>query len=385
MFRRFTTPSDGLTRAQKADSLFRLHPSELSALLEMAWDYRIWESDKPLGHPRRRSDVAGLPDYLLDTLFSSAPPEGNNFFVENRNSFGQTSIAGAPPIIRGTLWDHLIYAYLIENTRAFDIFRRVINEFLHGEKLGVPLASAQHWLRNTEELFFRATPSFSIYSVDSFIRADSGASHRHAYYRMFGMDLNHGKEDGKPYPYIKPDVANREFVSTWEEFLREIWIAITNANNTSGRRDTDDAAIANHARRLHDMLLTRRTNGNLSREEFWYVSMMSWFHLTLEFDSPIVSSLRAEASSEDERLKKVAERVNLPSHGKAFYFFQLADPMSWLLTQIETGIYNDPSAVPALYLPTSAIEPFVRRIIYAWSEATGRNMKVKTSPVSIQS
>ena len=46
------------------------------------------------------------------------------------------------------------YAYLIENTRIYEIFRRVIFEYRYGEKLGVPLESAQHWLRNTEETIF---------------------------------------------------------------------------------------------------------------------------------------------------------------------------------------------------------------------------------------
>lgn len=380
MFRRFTTPSDNLTVAQKADVLFRLHPSELSALLEMAWDFRVWEQTQPLGHPRRRSDVAGLPDYLLNVLFSSAPPQDGlpNFFVGNRSLFGQSST------IPGTLWDHLIYAYVIENTRAYDIFRKVIYEYRHGEKLGVPLASTQHWLRNTEELFFRDAAPFSIYSVGSYVRPDSGASRRNAYYRMFGMDLNHGMENNQPYPYTKPDVANREFVSTWEEFLQEVWVGISDASNTSGSRKTDDAAIADLARRLYNMLLTRRTNGNLSREEFWFVSMMSWFHLTLEFNSPVVISLRAEATSEEERLKKIGERVNLPPHGKSYYFFLLADPMSLLLTQIETGIYNDAQAVPALYDPASPVEPTMRNLITYWSQATGRNMKEKARSVSVR-
>ncbi|MEQ9482272.1 hypothetical protein [Coleofasciculus sp. F4-SAH-05] len=382
MFRRFTTPSDGLTLRDKAEMLFRLHPSELSALLEMAWDFRVWEANEPLGHPRRRSDIPGLPEYLLNTLFSSAPTRTGlpNFFIGNQQRFG---IPASVPPRNGVMWDHLIYAYLIENTRIYDIFRKVIHEYRHGEKLGVPLASSQHWLRNTEELFFRDAAPFSIYSVGSYIRPDSGASRRNAYYRMFGMDLNHGMENGQPYPYVKPDTANREFVNTWEEFLREVWVAISNQNNTSGTNPQDDAAILDLAKRLHDMLRTRRTNGNLSREEFWYVSVMSWFHLAVEFDTPIVVSLRAEGASEEERLKKIAERVNLPPHGKSFYFFLLADRMSWILTQLETGIYLNELAIPAFYTVGSPVERVMRSIITYWSQATGRNMKEKARSVSI--
>jgi hypothetical protein len=362
MFRRIAAGTS-LPPYQKADLLFRLHPSKLAALLEMGWEFRRSDND-PLGHPNRRSDIPQLPDYLLEILGADV----NNFYQPNKKKFSP---------ING--WDHLIYAYLIENTCIYDIFRRVIYEYRHGERLGVPLASTQHWLRNTEELFFRDSAPFSIYSASSYIRPDQGASRRNAYYRMFGMDLNHGTSDNKPYPYEKPDVANREFVSTFEEFLKEVWVAIANSSNKSGMKQTDDATISLLARRLHDMLRTRRINGNLSQEEFWFVSMMSWFHLSLEFDSPIVVSLRAEGSNEEERLKKIANQVKVPVHAKAYNFFRLADPLSTLLTQIELGTYNDPSTVSALYdaETPNPVEKDMRLIINYWSLATDRNMKEK--------
>ena len=64
-----------------------------------------------------------------------------------------------------------------------------------------------------------------------------------------------------------------------------------------------------------------------------FVSMMAWFHLTLEFDSPIVKSLRAEANGPKNRLFKIAERVGLPAHGLSKNFFDIADPISRLLIQ----------------------------------------------------
>ena len=321
MFRRFVTPpqtgtsniSDSPINSTQADKLFRLNPAELAALLELAWQFRRWNSNDEVGRPFRRSDTAGLPLFVLENIFGASAP--NDFVERNKENFRKPD--ADTPNDGAILWDHLIYAYLIENTRIYEIFRRVIHEYRHGEKFGVPLESAQHWLRNTEELFFRDAAPFTIYSVTSYVRPDSGSSRRNAYYRMFGMDLNHGMDDGKPYPYVKPDTANREFVTTWEDFLQEVWIGIVNNRNTIGVDPTDDAAIANLARRLHDMLTTRRTNGNLSREEFWFVSMMSWFHLSVEFNSPIVVSLRAEGSRDEERLKKIAERVKLPAHAKS--------------------------------------------------------------------
>jgi hypothetical protein len=84
--------------------------------------------------------------------------------------------------------------------------------------------------------------------------------------------------------------------------------------------------------------------------------------------------------SEEARVRKIAGRVKLPAHGKSFHFFQLADPLSALLIQIETGTYNDAGTVEALY----AQEPgrsMVATIITNWSSSTGRNLKKK--PVTV--
>jgi len=106
--------------------------------------------------------------------------------------------------------------------------------------------------------------------------------------------------------------------------------------------------------------------------------MMSWFHLTLEFDSPILKALRSEGNREDQRLYRVAEKVNLPAHAKAYDFFQLAEPMSIILTQIEQGDFNTPSGVDAIFNPIpNPLEGSIRTIITHWSIATGRDMKVR--------
>lgn len=351
-------------RIERAKQLFCLHPVELRALLELGWQQRMNDLDDNLGSPVRRSELTQLPDYFLKALFSNGH-EKSKFFESNSARFNDL-----------VQWDHLIYAYLIENTRIYDIFRRVLHHYLLDEKFGVPTSESQAWLRNTEELFFSDPAPFSIYNVRSHIRPDITATRRNAYYRMFGMDLNHGKENNQPYEFYKAEASNRDFVSTLEDFLQEVWVGISNNSNTSGANRTDNAAIANFARQLHDMLNDRRLNGNLSREEFFFVSMMSWFHLTVEFDSPILKSLRAEGSREDQRLLRVAQRVELPSHAKAYDFFQLAEPMSRLLTMIELGTFNFESNVPALF-EDNDIETDLRTIITHWSIATGRDMKVR--------
>ena len=103
---------------------------------------------------------------------------------------------------------------MIENTRAYEILGRVLAEFAQGERLGILREHASYqWLRTTEELFYKDASPFQPYNLVSRIRPDIAATRRNAYYRMFGMDLNHGRDGvAQPYPYVKPPVANREFV-----------------------------------------------------------------------------------------------------------------------------------------------------------------------------
>jgi hypothetical protein len=357
-----------------APNLFLQHPSVLSTTLEVAWQFRIHDPNPAIqtGDPRRRSNIPQLPGFWLNPLSAAAgitPPPGAP------PPFPGSAFAAASAQPLTVFWEHLIYAYMIENTRIYEIFRRVLQEFLFGEKLGAPSdAATQQWLRNTEELFYRDPPPFSITSLTSYIRPDLRATRRNAYWRMFGMDLNHGSDDGQPYAYIKPDAFNNEFGSTFEEFLREAWIAISNRNNTSGSNPTDPSKLENYAQNLQTMLLSRRLQGNLSREEFVFVSMMSWFHLTVDGDFPIIQSLKAEAASPEQRLFKIAQRVGLPAHGLSKSFFDIADPISRILILIEVGAFN---TLPPLGTPTfnSIDEASLRTIITHWTSITGHDVK----------
>ena len=358
-----------LTSAQQKDreiaatALQSKHPIELAAQLEDAWNRRPnanTGSTVDLGNPDNRSNVAGFP-----------PP---GLFPTRSNSKEEVR------------WDHLIYAYMIENTRIFEIFRRVLHELLHGEKLGTPNPEATAWLRTTEELFYNDVAPYRITNISSQIRSDLRATRRNAYQRMFGMDLNHGADDGKPYTYIKAEAANSEFVSTFEELLREVWIGMTFVTATSSSNPTDDAKITELTQKLFNMLRSRRQNGNLSREEFAAVSAMSWFHLTVEFDSPVVKSLRCEANGTEQRLFKIAERVGLPAHGLSKNFFDTADPLSRILIKVETGALNEAGTASALYTPSSTpknLEADMRTIITHWTAITGRDVKARKVASSI--
>ena len=271
----------------------------------------------------------------------------------------------------------MIYGYMIENTRICDVFRRVLQEYHHGEKLGHPQNDTQLWLRNTEELFFRDTSPFSIMSVTSSIRPDHAAIRRNAYMRLFGMDLNHGTIENKPYIYVKADASNNEFVRTFEEYIREVWTGMVYVNTTS-QHPIDNQKIVTLASNMQNMLMSRRENGNLSREEFAIVSMMSWFHMTVEWENPgilsVITDLKAEASGPEQRLFKIAQRVGVPAHGLSKSYFDIADAISRMLTAIEMG-YFDIAHVPQLYTQGFLPEADMRSIITNWSIISGRDMK----------
>ena len=381
MYRRLAATIQDGNRA-----IARLHPAELVLLQERLWNVRLHvpptgsPPSPATGDPRHRSDLSGLSLPLPPVIAvpnspnpGPPPPNGATFAtaIDNMSKPSTSRATG------GGMWDHLIYAYMIGNTRIVEIFQRVAREFLHGEKLGVPSEEGQAWLRNTEELFFRDGPPFIITTVTSRLRPDPMASLRNACYRMFGMDFNHGLDDNSPYPYTRADAANKEFVTTFEELLREVWLGHINRDNSSGARPTDDAKIEELARKLHDMLITRRLFGNLSREELYFVSMMSWFHLTVEGNLPIVRDLRAEAASPEESLFKIAQLVGLPAHGLSRSYFEIAEAISEVLIAIETGALHQPGAARAFYDPAfgNPLPGRMNLIITHWSIVTGHDVK----------
>ena len=275
-------------------------------------------------------------------------------------------------------WFHLIYAYMLENTRIYELMERVPQVLRHGETLGIAGAATQQWLQATEALFYRqqsAHDHTSMTTLTSDARDDGRAIRRNAYFRMFGMDLNHGTADNKPYPYIKPELSNRDFVETLEMLLRELWIAWIN-QNTNESNPTDVGAIESMTRRLSNMLNNRRINGTLTSEEFSAVATLDWLRLAVSFNSPVVIDLKAEAASEAERLQKIAERVALPVHGKADDYFNLAAPMSFLLRGIEVQAFTTVDS----YMATPDTQRMLTDIITYWSNASGKVLKQRAKP-----
>lgn len=367
MFRFFVNPPN-VSMLDLSD----LHPAVLEALLEHSWNNRISNPAVNLGHPDRRSDLPGRPPSLVAPALSfqvpRIPPRTGNIDVPVQL---RDRITGTVSAIR---WHHLIYAYMIENTRVVDVFRRVIDLFLHGEQLSVLSPASQRWVATTEELFFRDPPPFSTLTQTSWIRPHLAATRANCYQRLFGMTLNTAA--GNKPSFQVAEKANSDFVQMIDELLHEVWQGRSNFANAAGARPTDDSKIAELAERLSDMLLARRQNGTLSREEFMAVSTMEWFHATLETaDHPILADLRAQAPSTEERLFKIAHRVGVPAHGLAKNYFEIAEPMSRLLVAIEQQTYNNVLAVPALYTPPGAPSADTDTLITHWSLIRGRDVK----------
>jgi hypothetical protein len=281
----------------------------------------------------------------------------------------------APPVLGPV--HHIAYALCLENTRLVDIMRRVVTEYRSGERLPPATAATLRWLQVTEEVFFTSPVPFSIRSLASSVRPDPAAIRRNAYYRLLGMDLNHGTEDGRPYQYAKADVSNRDFSLAFESLLAETWKGYINRNNFVSANATDDNAIDELVRRLQEMLNARRQAGNLAREEFDAVATLSWFFLTIAYDTQIVRDLDATAFGVADRLRLIGERVGIAPHARADSYFQLAAPMSAILRAIEQNAILAAGGAPSLY--RGIYQPFMLQIITHWSVATGRNLKDVTA------
>src|SRR5438552_15135269 len=112
-----------------------------------------------------------------------------------------------------------------------------------------------------------------------------------------------------------------------------------------------------------------RRFGSLSREEFYLVSMMSWFHMTVENTNlPIIRDLRAEGSTAEQVLFKIAQMVRLPANGLADHYFQVADSISAVLIAIDTGTLQQPGAARTFYDPTvpNQLSDAMNKIITHW-------------------
>jgi hypothetical protein len=292
---------------------------------------------------------------------------------------------------------HLIYAYLLENTRMLQIFERVIERYMNDEDLGISNGMVTYnWIHNSERLFFKNdTPKVS--NIRSLIRPSSDFNRRNAYQRMFGMDLAFGdpSSQGDSLPYVRSKSSNQQFVVLFERYLSEIWQGYINARNTSGANTSDTNILVEYAQQLQEMMAARRGDTanntyahlNLSREEYSSVLMTSWFSFIISYDSPIVNYLSCQSSTIGERLIKIGNKVGIQAHRKCQSLFEMAGSAAMILLAIETrGLLDDSAWVgrmlsslnPPVPSPLSIEGNFMNAfltVINNWEKATGHKIK----------
>jgi hypothetical protein len=378
---RATAPIDIESNARL---LFNSSPAQILTLLDHSWKNR------------GTSGKAGVLKQAWETDPMPLMANPNGYL----GSFIPTIGATTP-----LLYPHVIEAFCLESTRIVEIFRQVVDEFLHGEQLAVPpdgsivspSTDIVAWLRTTETVFFSPPPLLASYNVQSGLRDNGDLIRRNLYFRMLGADLLHPAQgpfrvgeaanDDKGTQKQRPSASNRDFFSTFERLLAEVWRGVVNATNTSGRRDTDDAAIATMTTRLHDPLRDRRLGGNLQREEFYATAMLSWLHMAIAWNSPIVKALKAEADHPADRLARIAERVQKKAHVHSAAYIQMAPLASMVMEAIETGLLNDPLAAPFFYRtiggsPFPELPDVMTQLITLYMRATGRDIKAAAVTVS---
>jgi hypothetical protein len=269
-------------------------------------------------------------------------------------------------------WHHLIYAFCIEATNVMAIYRKLIVTASNSEQFSFFHDPSQRWMRNTESLWRMTRGATEIVSDGA------GRARRNAYYRMFGLDIS--KMLNQDLPFEKPEAANTSFVQVFEELLYEVWNAFTNRDNSSGPNTTDPVAIREICRTLHDMLTDRRLYGTLTQPEFAAVAEMSWYYLPLDGNSPIIQDMRTEATTPDERLRRLGEAVGVPAHPKTRSLLKLAERVSLLLIEIEQDVYTNNESVKRLYEGGETTQDMLE-IINEWSILVDRDMKAaRTAP-----
>lgn len=294
---------------------------------------------------------------------------------------------------------HMIYAYLVENTRIAQIFERLLYLYMQDEKLNkattVQNKLAFQWINNTESLFFKHLSNTSYRNITSHVRQSPDATRRNAYFRMFGMDLAFGDITSTgPVNFYKAEFNNQPFIILFEKFLTEIWQAYTNARNQVGANSTDMFIITDTAQKIQEMLMSRRTTEttffnyryfNLSKEEYSSVVMMSWLFEAVSYDSPLVQFLRCNGNTPGERLINIGNKVGLHAHAKSEGLLDIAPAMNTLLRRIELGDYNveleartiiesqTPGSTASIPQKQALIDLLL--IINNWEKATGHRIK----------
>ena len=247
LVQRLMDANSGMNSQQAAEIVLSADPMDLILYMEQVWD----DADQADG---------------------DHPDEGR------KKLFKMGRFASLDPIAPTPFgpWDHFGYAYALENTRIVQILGRIVREYRNGEGLGVPTPATRRWVEATEALLFGAANPFTAWLSTSSLRKDPEAVRRNAYWRLFGLDLAFGAEDNSAPSYEKAHAANAGFAPLFEELLFELWQAMSNERNIAGSNQSDDDRIFRLAEQLRFILISRRQQGLLRREELAAATALGW-------------------------------------------------------------------------------------------------------------
>jgi hypothetical protein len=133
-----------------ADSLFLYHPLQISALVETFWRnrYNAWSQAGGANSPfvawptGLTKAILNDVDYILgydpstqaanNSISVSPPlsPDTGQLFMPSGEPFQPPLNQPGIQTLGDTNFDHLIYAYLIENTKIYDIFAKVLETYM---------------------------------------------------------------------------------------------------------------------------------------------------------------------------------------------------------------------------------------------------------------
>lgn len=297
---------------------------------------------------------------------------------------------------------HMVYAYLLENTRMFQIFDKLITMFRQDEKLtkagleGVTNTNINQLLLNTEQLFFKDFGSNSVNAnIVSALRPSSDATRRNAYHRLLGLGLNwNDYRNNAPVVFHKAEHSNKSLIAKLELFLRGFWAAYSNASNTAGVNNTDMFNLKMVVKDLRLQLMSRRSNDavfsaanygryHLSHEEYSSVIFAAWLKYLILPGSPLAEYLRCDANTPGDVLINIGNRIGLPAHTKSDALFDMADDIANFMRSVEMSFYETGTILEdvikahtsggnASYLP---IQEKLLNILNNWEITTGRSMK----------
>jgi hypothetical protein len=342
----------------RAETLLYGHPDEIIALAEIFW----------------RQHAAALGSQAAFAW----PQKKIARVLDDHGTDWWTGARGVPPPAPAHR-DHIIYAYLIEKTGIFDIFRTANELYKSDADMPTRSEESQRFWRMADCLIFSAPAQNTVWDLACRIDGDEQAR-RKSLHGAFGFEVAAENPQAQGNIRKAPTGSASEFVSHFEAFGTEVWRGIVNRKNTTRANDTNYEAIVMHATWLHDMLKSKRQRSNLSLEEFRAAGIMSLLHLAVDFDTAIVKDFKAEANDPGERLDRIAERVGIAANPNARALFEMAPVFSKLLRFIELDQIRDAASAERL-CRLSPLCDWTAKVINLYSETTGRDLRVRRTEV----